>query len=245
MFVMCDQCPLRRRPLFRPFSEAQLGFVAEMKSDHIVVAPRADIIQEDEVGGPIYTLFEGWAIRYHRLPKGGRQILDIVLPGDLIGLASALLGTVKHSVQAITPATLCVLSGRSVSELFDRDPGLGLNILQNRVEEEQRADVRLSLLGRSNAEERIGYLMLDTFDRLRQRGMVNGGSTCPFPLQRRDIADAAGLSRVHVARTLDRLRERRLAEIQDGVLVLFDRARLAELAGYVPLRVATGRRAIL
>ncbi len=245
MFVMCDQCPLRRRPLFRPFSEAQLGFVAEMKSDHIVVAPRADIIQEDEVGGPIYTLFEGWAIRYHRLPKGGRQILDIVLPGDLIGLASALLGTVKHSVQAITPATLCVLSGRSVSELFDRDPGLALNILQNRVEEEQRADVRLSLLGRSNAEERIGYLMLDTFDRLRQRGMVNGGSTCPFPLQRRDIADAAGLSRVHVARTLDRLRERRLAEIQDGVLVLFDRARLADLAGYVPLRVAIGSRAIL
>jgi CRP-like cAMP-binding protein len=242
---MCDQCPLRRRPLFRPFSEAQLGFVAEMKSDHIVVAPRADIIQEDEVGGPIYTLFEGWAIRYHRLPKGGRQILDIVLPGDLIGLASALLGTVRHSVQAITPATLCVLSGRSVSELFDRDPGLALNILQNRVEEEQRADVRLSLLGRSNAEERIGYLMLDTFDRLRQRGMVNGGSTCPFPLQRRDIADAAGLSRVHVARTLDRLRERRLAEIQDGVLVLFDRARLADLAGYVPLRVAIGRRAIL
>jgi CRP/FNR family transcriptional regulator len=245
MFVPCEQCPLRRKPLFRPFSEAQLGFVTEMKTDHIVVAPRSDIIQEDEVGGTIYTLFEGWAIRYHRLPKGARQILDIVLPGDMIGLASALLGTVKHSVQAITPATLCVLSGHSVAELFACDPGMALNILQTRVEEEQRADVRLSLLGRSNAEERIGYLMLDTFDRLRQRGMVNGGSTCPFPLQRRDIADAAGLSRVHVARTLEGLRERRLAEIHDGVLVLFDRARLAELSSYVPLRVASGRRAIL
>ena len=106
-------------------------------------------------------------------------------------------------------------------------------------------DIRLSLLGRSNAEQRIAYLMLETFDRLRQRGIGHGGSTCPFPLQRRDLADAAGLSRVHVARTLDRLRERRLAEIQDGTLILFDRSKLAELAGYVPIGAARGRRAIL
>ena len=245
MFIPCVQCPLRQRSLFRPFSDLELDFVAEMKTDHVVVAPRADIIREDEVGGPVYTLFEGWAIRYHRLPRGGRQILDLVLPGDMIGLASAVLGTVKHSVQAITPVSLCVLEGRPFSELFGGHPGLALNILQTRVEEEQRGDVRLSLLGRSTAEQRIGYLMLETFDRLRQRGMVNGGSTCPFPLQRRDLADAAGLSRVHVARTLESLRERRLAEIQDGVLVLFDREKLADLAGYVPFPVAIGRRAIL
>jgi CRP/FNR family transcriptional regulator, anaerobic regulatory protein len=245
MFVPCVQCPLRLKPLFRPFTEAELNFVVELKTDHIVVAPRVDIIQEDEVGGPAYTLFEGWAIRYHRLPEGARQILDIVLPGDIIGLASAVLGTIRHSVQALTPATLCVLSGRTMTDLFTQHPGFALNMMQTRVEEEQRADVRLSLLGRRNAEQRIGYLMLDTFDRLRQRGMVDGGSTCPFPLQRRDIADAAGMSRVHVARTLERLREQRLATIQDGVLVLLDRARLAALASYQPLRISIGRRALV
>jgi CRP/FNR family transcriptional regulator, anaerobic regulatory protein len=245
MFVPCEQCPLRRRPLFRPFPEAELTFMGEMKTDHIVIPPRTDIIREDEVGGPVYTLFEGWAIRYHRLPRGDRQILDIVLPGDMIGLASALLGTVKHSVQAVTTATLCVLQGRGFPELFNNHPAFALNLLQTRVEEEQRMDVLLSLLGRSTAEQRIAYLMLETFDRLRQRGMVNGSSTCPFPLQRRDLADVAGLSRVHVARTLDSLRQRRLAEIQDGTLVLFDRPRLAELARYIPSRAAMGRRAIL
>jgi CRP-like cAMP-binding protein len=245
MFVLCEQCPLRRRAFFRPFSERELGFIGQMKTDHIVVAPRADIIRADEVGGPVYTLFEGWAIRYHNLPHGRRQILDIALPGDTIGLASAVLGRVKHSVQAITPATLCVLQGHGFSELFSGHPELALNILQTRVEEEQRMDVRLALLGRSTAEQRIAYLMLETFDRLRQRGMVNGGSTCPFPLQRRDLADAAGLSRVHVARTLESLRERRFAEIQDGTLVIFDRPRLTELAAYIPLGLAAGRRALL
>ncbi len=245
MFVPCGQCPLRQKPLFRPFAAAELDAVTAMKQDHVAVAPRTDIIHEDEVGGPVYTLFEGWAIRYHRLPGGARQILDILLPGDMIGLASAVLGTVKHSVQAITAATLCVLESKALPELFRCHPGLALNILQTRVEEEQRQDVRLSLLGRSRAEQRIGYLMLETFDRLRQRGMVDGGSTCPFPLLRRDLADAAGLSRVHVSRTLDTLRERRLADIQKGVLVMFDRASLASLVGYAPVRAAVGRRAIL
>jgi CRP/FNR family transcriptional regulator len=245
MFVPCEQCPLRVKPLFRPFSEVELGFIGGMKTDHIVVAPRVDIIREDEVGGSVYTLFEGWAIRYHRLPNGARQILEIVLPGDTVGLAFAVLGRVKHSVQAITTATLCVLQGRGFSELFSGHPAMALNILQTRVEEEQRMDELLSLLGRSTAEQRIGYLMLETFDRLRERGMVHGGSTCPFPLQRRDLADAAGLSRVHVARILESLRERRLAEIQDGTLVIFDLQRLAELAEYIPLGTAAGRRAIL
>jgi hypothetical protein len=50
---------------------------------------------------------------------------------------------------------------------------------------------------------------------------------------------------VHVARTLESLRERRLAEIQNGTLVIFDRPRLTDLAGYVPLATASGRRALL
>jgi CRP-like cAMP-binding protein len=155
------------------------------------------------------------------------------------------LGAVKHSVQAITTATLCVLQGRGFPDLFTGHPGLAFNILQTRMEEEQRMDIRLSLLGRRTAEQRIGYLMLETFDRLRQRGMLNGGSTCPFPLQRRDLADATGLSRVHVARTLERLRERHLAEIQDGTLVIFDRRTLTDLSEYIPLGAPSGRRALL
>lgn len=245
MFVPCVQCPLRRRPFFRPFSEIELGFIGKMKADHIAVAPRTDIIQENEVGGSVYTLFEGWAIRYHRLPSGARQILDILLPGDTVGLPAAVLGTVRHSVQAITSATLCVLHTRSFQELFTDHPRLAFTILQTRLEEEERMDIRLSLLGRRSAEQRIGYLMLETFDRLRQRGSLNGGSICPFPLQRRDLADAAGLSRVHVARTLDTLRERRLAEIQNGTLVVFDRPALAALSEYVPPGLSSGRRALL
>jgi CRP-like cAMP-binding protein len=244
MFIPCASCSLRAKAVFRPFSGEELDFISTMKSDHVTVRAKTDIIRRGDVGGPIYTLFEGWAVRLMDLGDGSQQILDVLLPGDMIGLESAMLGTVKHSVRAITPVSLCVLEGRSVAELFDRNAKLALAILQTRVEEEQRTDARLAMLGRGSALQRIGYLMLETYDRLQQRGMVNGGTTCPFPLTRRHLADASGLSSVHVARILAEMRERKLAVVEGGVLIVFDRAALAELTAYSPVYVAA-RRAIL
>jgi hypothetical protein len=113
----------------------------------------------------------------------------------MIGLESVMLGTVKHSVEAITPVTLA-------------------------------------------------YLLLETCDRLRQRGMVNGGTTYHFPLTRRHIADATGLSHMHLIRVLKEMREKRLALIDRAALIVYDWEKLAERAEYIPVG-AVGRRAIL
>lgn len=244
MLVPCNDCHLRRKALFRPFSQNELDFVSTMKSDHITVRAKSDIVREGEVGGPVYTLFEGWAARYQRLPNGSRQVFDILLPGDVIGLESAMLGTVRHSVEAVTTVSLCVLEGRSLQQLFEAHPGLALSIFRTRVEEEQRADVRLALIGRRTALQRLGYLMLEICDRLRQRSMVNGGSIYPFPLSRRHLADATGLSMMHLTRVLNVLKGQELAVIDNGTLVIFDWQKLTELAGYVPA-AAMGRRSIL
>lgn len=244
LFVPCTNCQLRGKPLFRPFSSNELDFVAAMKTDHISMPAKAAIVGEGEVGGPIYTLFDGWAARYRRLPDGSRQIFDILLAGDMIGLESVMLGTVKHSVEAITPVTLCVLEGRRLPDLFQEHPALALSIFRTRIEEEQRADVRLALLGRRRAFSRVAYLLLETCDRLRQRGMVNGGNTYHFPLTRRHIADATGLSHMHLTRVLKEMREKRLALIDRAALIVYDWENLAERAEYVPVG-GVGRRAIL
>jgi len=80
-----------------------------------------------------------------------------------------------------------------------------LGVLKTRLEEGRRTDKRLRLLGRMGAEERVGYVLIETYDRLRQRSMA-GVASCPLPLRRTDIADAVGLSRVHVMRVMRELR---------------------------------------
>lgn len=238
--VPCIDCRLRNRPCFRPFSHSELDAVASLKTDHATMPAKHDIVHEGEVGGALYTLYEGWAFRYKKLPGGGRQILDLVLPGEIIGLSSALLGTIRHSVQALTPVSLCVMSGYPLADLLKRHIDLTLDLLRWRLEEEHRADVRLSLLGRRKPLQRIGYLMLETFDRLCRLELADG-TMCPFPLQRQHLADATGLSMIHLNRTLMRLRDDKLATIEDKMLIIYDRRRLADLSGYGAKQPVTQR----
>jgi CRP-like cAMP-binding protein len=148
-----------------------------------------------------------------------RHVIDIVLPGDMIGLAAAVLGTVKHSVEALTPVTLCVLDSRALTGLFGGHPALAL--LRTRVEEEHRADIRLALLGCRTAAPSARF-------------PCGGATSTPPPG-----------SRGCTSRALEELKSAGLAEVQSGVLTLADRPRLVELAGYALPTRAAGMRAIL
>src|SRR5262245_50702228 len=112
--IACQSCQLRRKSLFRPLSKGELQFVSAMKRRHIEVAAGATLIEEGAANVAIYTLYEGWAIRYRMLPNGSRQILDFVLPGDLIGLSTVLIGTIGHAVAALTPVSACVLDAKQL-----------------------------------------------------------------------------------------------------------------------------------
>lgn len=240
MYVPCIDCRLRHGPCFRPFSDEELKSVSSLKTNHLAVPAKTDIVTEGEVGGALYTLYEGWAFRYKTFAGGARQVLDLLLPGEIIGLSSALLGTSRHSVQTLTPVSLCVLDGYPLTKLLRHHVDLTLDLLRWRLEEEHRADKRIALLGRQKPLQRVGHLMLETFDRLRRLELADG-TMCPFPLQRLHLADAAGLSMIHLNRTLTQLRDERLAMIEDKTLIIYDRRRLAELSGYASLQLIPQR----
>ncbi len=58
----------------------------------------------------------GWAMRTRTMESGGRQVLNFLLPGDLIGLQSAVLGSMQHSVEALTPVVVCALPMRIINK---------------------------------------------------------------------------------------------------------------------------------
>lgn len=181
--------------------------------------------------GALYTLYEGWCIRYRSLPDGKRQILDFLLPGDLIGLPAARFEPGSESIRALTRITVCALDANRLPALFREQPSLALALFEGRVREQERADTRLTLLGRLGASERLGYFLLELRDRLRSRGLFTGRSG-PLPLKRIHLADAMGLSKVHVMRALRYLREQGLAELTGQMLTIGDERKLARFSGY-------------
>ncbi len=237
----CHVCALRCQPAFRPHSARELRFIGGMKKQHLAFAAGEPLIAEGQNSRVLYTLYEGWALRFRMLANGTRQVLDFLLPGDLIGLPATFPGGSRASIVALTPITVCVLDGAVIANLVRGHPEYADALLRDQALERERADTRLTLLGRTGASERIGYLLLELRDRLRMRGLFPGRSVM-LPVQRSDLADSVGLSRVHVTRAMRELRERNLADLSDRVLTIPNAQNLARHSGYPlgkPLAVQT------
>ena len=84
-----------------------------------------------------YTLLHGWAFRYKMLDDGRRQILNFALPADMVGLQGALMREMEHSVEALTPLTLCVFPRSKLWDLYSRFPSLAFDITWLAAREEQ------------------------------------------------------------------------------------------------------------
>jgi CRP/FNR family transcriptional regulator len=238
--IRCKDCALRRNRLFRPLGKHEIASIDLTKRSHLTLPAGAEIIRQDGRSRFAYTLFDGWALRSHQHRQGSRQVLDILLPGDTIGLAAVMLGASVPSVSALTSVSLCVLDGKRMTALLESCPGLTLAILKTRLDDERRVDARLVMLGQMRAAERVGYLLIETYHRLRLRGLANNG-TCPFPLRRLDLADAVGLSQVHVMRALGALRSESLAHLDGRDLHIPNVGKLARYAGFASTSVEERR----
>ena len=74
---------------------------------------------EDRLGS-----LAGWAFRYKTLEDGRRQILNFLLPGDLLGLQGELLATLPHGVEALTEVNLCAFATDAVPTFFRDLPAI-------------------------------------------------------------------------------------------------------------------------
>ncbi len=160
------------------------------------------------------VICEGWAVRFVQLPNGKRQILSIVLPGDLVSAAS-IFDEKKHtfSVQAVTNVRYCYLKSEDIHARMADDPSLVKAWAQLAASENQNADEHLVDLGQRSAQERVASLILRIMERFEKRGQLRN-MEFPFPLRQRHIADLTGLTPVHVCRVLSAFRKDGIFELE-------------------------------
>ncbi|AMJ62373.1 Crp/Fnr family transcriptional regulator [Bosea sp. PAMC 26642] len=227
--VPCLACPLRLKPAFKDKTDDEVRFIQAMKIDHRHFPAGADIIHPGQEDAELYTLFSGWAFRYKSLPDGRRQILNFLLPGDLVGLQAALLSAAQHGIEALTDVELCVFPRKRVWDLFVRMPSLSYEIAWLGSREESLIDENLTSVGQRNAGERIAALLISLHRRADALGLVND-NCFHFPLTQQQMADALGLSLVHTSKTWSRLRKAGLFSISGGRLTLLNPRLTARMA---------------
>lgn len=227
----CNECGLRKTGAFKPVSGAEIEFIESYRSGTAEYAAGKTIIAERRPQGKLFTLYSGWAFRYKTLKDGRRQILNFLLPGDLIGLQQEFSDHAMHGVEAITAVTVCVFPRDDLWSLFSQYPSLGYDVAWLAARAEGFVDENLLTAGRRTASERVAMLLISLFGRLQRLDLAEGGSA-EFPLNQQHIADALGLSLVHTNKTLRRLHQLGLHELQNGRLRLVNPRALERMADY-------------
>lgn len=214
----------------RDFDDEELAAVRWFRRGEVEVERGTQIQRQLEPSGQLYTLYEGFAFRHVELPDGRRQILNLLFPGDLIGLQASLFERSEHSVEALTDVRLCLFEKERLPELFARTPEMAYDVIWITANEQRFLDLNLVALGRYRGDERIAYLILYFVERMRAASQMIDEGDCQFPLRLQHIADALGLSVPYTSRTLKRLAQEGVCEIRRGRLRILDRDRLKERA---------------
>jgi CRP-like cAMP-binding protein len=197
--------------------------LAEGASDitTLVVRKNRDVLVAGNRYQFVYLNNDGWLLRYKILHDGSRQIIDFILPGQLFGLQACLFQKSLYSVAAITNASLSAVPFEVIDGLFDRNPELARALFLSAACESAILAEHLIDAARRSAYERISHLLLEVFVRLKAAGLTDDMSF-EMNLTQELIADALGLTTVHVNRTLRALREDKLIAIKGKRVTILD-----------------------
>jgi CRP-like cAMP-binding protein len=197
------------------------------------VDARRDLISEGEKPRFVHLVMDGWGAGYKSLPDGKRQIVSIFLPGDFCDLNVYILKRMDHSIGAITRLKVAMITPDEMNALTSERPRITQalwwhELVTTAIQREWTLN-----LGQRTAYERLGHLLIELYLRLHTVGRAADGR-CDFPLTQTDLAEASGLTAVHVNRTLQELRGDGLIELERRQLHILDMQRLMEAAGFNP-----------
>jgi len=192
----------------------------------------AELLKPREPGRNVHILLEGWACRHRTVGDGDRQITAFVFPGDMASCWTPIESPFDHGVRTLTPCRVMVATRERLADLARRHP-----VVATRLRRAMRTDFSilndwLVNIGRRKAPERIAHLLCELNHRLEMArpGIHNGDRV--IPLTQQDIADALGMTSVHVNRVVQKLRANHLLEIRKGSLILRDPQGLARLCDF-------------
>jgi CRP/FNR family transcriptional regulator len=186
------------------------------------------IAVRNQASEDVFVLCAGWAFRYFQLADGRRQILKFLLPGDLFSAVTIFEKTFHFSVKALTEVQVSGFSRSEIRKRCAADSGVLGAIANSCVTDSHEMTELLVGLGQCSAEERIAHLLLHLMPRIAARNVIRE-QRYPFPLRQQHIADAVGLTPVHVSRVLGLFRERRLLELSEGYLKVINAAELERI----------------
>jgi len=225
---------IRKLEQFTKLSSEERRVLEQVTSEGLrQLGTREDIIREGDKPQALNLILSGWACRYKHLEDGRRQIIAFFLPGDLCDNHVFVLREMDHSVGTLTPVTFAQIPRRRIEEITLSHPRVTQALWWESLVGSAIQREWIVSLGQRDALERMAHLLCELFLRLRAVGLAEE-NRCELPLTQAELADAMGLSTVHVNRTLQELRAAKLIILKGRTLTIPDLEALQSAAQFNP-----------
>lgn len=218
---------------FTRLSADDLSALAQLTRNFRFVDARRDLISEGDKPRCVHLVLDGWACRYKQLPDGKRQIVALFLPGDFCDVNVYILKAMDHSIGAITRLKVATITPEEMNALTAERPRITQALWWHELVTAAVQREWTLNLGQRSAYERLAHLLIELYTRLKAVGWSHNGR-CDFPLTQNDLADATGLTSVHVNRTLQELRRDGLIALERKQLQILDMPRMIDVAMFNP-----------
>ena len=196
------------------------------------VEAEQDLVREGAPPGQLRLVLDGIAFRYKTVPKGRRQILAFLLPGDLCDLQIPILGVMDHGIRTLTHCRVASISQTVVDDWTERPHVIRALWWATLVDEAIMREWIVNL-GARPADQRVAHLLVELLHRLRSVGLATDKGYA-LPLSQEKLGECTGLSTVHVNRVLTRLRKAGLVTFQRGRVAIGNLDALTSMAGFDP-----------
>ena len=185
------------------------------------------IISEGQKVHDIHLVLTGLAARAKILADGGRQIMAFLVPGDLCDVEVFVLEAMDHAIIALSDVTCVLIPAKVVEDLLTESSTLTRGLWWSTMTDSAILRERIIDHGSRDARERMAHIFYEMLVRYRIVGETTD-NTFPLPATQEDLADATGITPVHVNRILQDLRSAGLIELRNKVMTVLDPEGLRE-----------------
>lgn len=193
----------------------------------------SDIVRQGDSPQHACLIAEGVVCRYRIISQGRRQILSIHVPGDLPDLQSLFLDVMDHGLAPLTPGRATFIPHSAVRDLIQAWPNVASALWRDTLVDASIFRDAIAGLGRRSARERIAHLICELAIRLDALDLIEG-TRFPLPLTQAELADALGITSIHVNRVLQALRAEGLIRTEGKHVQIEDWAALCAEGDFDP-----------
>jgi len=228
---METSCIVRHFEAYAPLRQADRDLLDSLEKSPQPHSKNEVLWNQGAPSDHFYTLRKGWVCSYREMEDGSRQVLDIYVPGDIVGLREFAFQQRVCSMMVLSDAELCAFPKARLTEVFSSSLLLCNIFFMIAARDQAILLERLVNLGRRSARAKLAHFLVEISQRLLKTN-ATVESHVRLPLTQPVLADALGLSSVHVSRTFSELRSEGLVEASMGDIQLKDIEGLKEVAGF-------------